>query len=117
MDANATAQQLSNASSPPTLSKEAAALQRSTTSLPVQYRFNQPYGGDKTWRAAKLARGEHPAMMGPCALRPDVAPADNGSVLFGAGAVGGSGNVQHSSQVRPCIRWVAASGKALLSGV
>ena len=82
-----------------TLSTEAEALQRST-SLPVQYRFNQPYVDDKTWRPAKLARGEQPAIMGPCALRPDVAPADDGNVLFGAGAVGGDGNVQHSSQAR-----------------
>jgi hypothetical protein len=106
--ANATAQQPSNASELSALSKEAAALQRSTTGLPVQYRFNQPYVDDKTWRAAKLARGERPAMMGPCALRPDVAPINDGNVLFGAGAVGGDGNVQHSSQVRSRIRRVTA---------
>ena len=82
----------------PALSQEAAALQR-TTSLPVQYRFNEPYQPDKTWRAARLGRGERPAMMAPCALRPDIAPTDDGNVLFGAGAVGGEGNVQHSSQV------------------
>jgi len=82
----------------PALSQEAAALQR-TTSLPVQYRFNDPHQPDKTWRAARLGRGERPATMAPCALRPDVLPADNGNVLFGAGAVGGEGNVQHSSQV------------------
>ena len=80
------------------ISQEAAALQR-TTSLPVQYRFNEPYQADKTWRAARLRRGERPATMAPCALRPDVLPTDNGNVLFGAGAVGGEGNVQHSSQV------------------
>ena len=74
------------------------ALQR-TTSLPVQYRFNEPHEADKTWRAARLGRGERPAVMAPCALRPDISPADSGNVLFGAGAVGGEGNVQHSSQV------------------
>ena len=78
------------------------ALQR-TISLPVQYRFNEPYEPDKTWRAARLSRGERPAMMAPCALRPDIPPADSGNVLFGAGAVGGEGNVQHSSQVHGCF--------------
>ena len=42
-------------------------------------------------------------MMAPCALRPDIPPADSGNVLFGAGAVGGEGNVQHSSQVHGCF--------------
>ena len=41
--------------------------------------------------------------MLPCVLRPHVAPRDDSNVLFSAGAVGGEGNVQHSSQVhRPC---------------